>query len=227
MQLFPASTPNVLLREARLACWDFEGEGEYPLQVGVATWDHGVIRPAFFSNLFFPAGERINPANPARVDRQILAQSPRLVELWPRLKTYWDYQAFVSHQRGTEAKYLGCFALHPAPAWIDTLKVIRYAYPHLASYQLGDILNVLNLREAVVACCAQEGFSAIGEHHPIFDAVGALHLLAFLARLPDWGGLSLHQLTKLRPTKYYKRLQENRQAIKRTIKTPRLHYLDQ
>ena len=198
---------NDLVINARIVCWDFEGCGPYPLQVGVAVMENLQIRPAFFSNLHAPKDLVIPNQSPAfKLDRNVLERAPHLWELWPQLHQFWHYQSFTSHNLGTEKKYLGAFALHRAPAWIDTLKVFRYAYPNLPAYSLGSLLRCHDLYEQALQLASTFPGCKPEEHDPVFDACGCLLLLRKIAQQPGWEHITIDQLTKIHPNEYYKKL---------------------
>ena len=59
-------------REANLVCWDFEGCGNWPLQVAVDSMKALEIDPEFFSNLYAPPDleiPSIDPCLPAGCSR--------------------------------------------------------------------------------------------------------------------------------------------------------------
>ena len=188
---------------SNLICWDFEGCGLHPLQVGVARLANHTIKPLFFSNIFAPKELKIPWQNPAsNLDRDQLAKAPRLCELWPSLQSFWSCDSFVSHNKGTERKYLGAFPLHAAPGWIDTLVVMRFAYPCLEDYSLGNLLNRCGLYNQTVDI-ASELVGSVNAHHPVFDACGSLLLLKFMTKQPGWETVTVQQLQHLHPKKYY------------------------
>ncbi len=78
-------------REANLVCWDFEGCGNWPLQVAVDSMKALEIKPEFFSNLYAPPDLEIPSMSPAsRLDVRALNHAPRLPELWPQLHAFFQ-----------------------------------------------------------------------------------------------------------------------------------------
>jgi DNA polymerase III epsilon subunit-like protein len=194
----------VKLSDANLVGWDFEGCGRWPLQVGVANMRCQQIEPAFFSDLFAPEDLIVPIQSPAfRIDLRRLRGAPKLWELWPKLAAFWSASCFVSHNIGTERKYLGAFALHPAPGWLDTLKLARFAFPNLPRYDLGSLLRCFNLYDETAELARTFQGATAEEHEPVFDACGALLFLRYLNRLPGWEQATVEQLQRLKPEMYY------------------------
>lgn len=201
----------------KLVCWDFEGCGLYPLQVGISTMENGEIKTGFFSDLYAPRELKIPWQSPASsLDRDILARSPRLHELWPHLAPYWNCHSFVSHNKGTERKYLGAFPLHAAPGWLDTLKISRFAYPSLPDHSLSALLKSVNLYDEALRLASSAG--QVSEHHPIFDTVGSLLLLKHLWSHDNWKHATLEQMQQIRPKAYYTERRAKASPINKKLK---------
>ncbi len=193
-------------REANLVCWDFEGCGKWPLQVAVASMKALEIKPDFFSNLYAPPDLEIPAMSPAsRLDVRALSHAPRLPELWHQLHAFFQGGSFVSHNFGSERKYLSALALHLPPQWIDTLKVIRYLYASLPNYQLGNLLQNFDLYSEAKRLALQHSSGAAEEHNPIFDACGSLLLLRMVLQQKGWEDVTVEDLSKVRPREYYQR----------------------
>lgn len=191
----------------RIICWDFEGIGKHPIQVGVAELYQDKVQPLYFSNICTPKDLAIPSFLPAaKLNRRELENAPHLWELWPQLSQFWKCSSFVSHNLGTERKYLHAFPLHTPPGWIDTLKVYRFAYPDLPCYNLGELLHWTKLHQRALdlSCAFKNGEAS--EHDPVFDACGALLLLQHLLAMPGWETASVNDLQAVKPTKYYQRL---------------------
>ena len=176
--------------------------------------ENGEIKPGFFSDLYAPKELQIPWQSPAsKLDRNLLARSPRLHELWPQLSQYWSCHSFVSHNKGTERKYLGAFPLHVAPGWLDTLTLCRYAYPNLEDHALSFLLKQLGLYDEALHLAST--YPNASEHHPIFDTIGALLLLRHLWSSPNWQNAPLAQLQHLRPKAYYAERRKKASPIKK------------
>lgn len=185
--------------------WDFEGIDKYPVEIGVTIFKEGNLHRGFFSRLFAPKDLIIPAKSPMfGYDLHKNQDSPKLWELWPQLSSYWQVHCFVGHNIGTERKYLHAFPLHPAPAWLDTLKLFRFAYPHLPSHTLGDLLREFQLVEKTKEFCKTTIQEEVSEHNPLYDAAGCLLLLNYLLNQPGWEQVTLSQLQSLKPEIYYK-----------------------
>jgi DNA polymerase III epsilon subunit-like protein len=194
-----------LASELHYTGWDFEGIGTYPVELGVVSLQKGELRKGLFSRLYAPIDLSIPAKSPMfGYDLAKNQDSPRLWEMWPTLASYWQVHCFVGHNIGTERKYLHAFPLHPAPAWLDTLKLVRYAYPKMNSHTLGDVLREFNEVEETKRYCEECGFKDVSEHNPLYDAVGCVLILRHLLKLPGWEKATLHQLMQLKPVAYYK-----------------------
>jgi hypothetical protein len=88
--------------------------------------------------------------------------------------------------------------------WLN-LKVIRYLYPSLPSYQLGNLLQNFDLYSEAERLALQHPSGAAEEHNPIFDACGSLLLLRLVLQQKGWEDVTVENLSKVRPREYYQR----------------------
>ncbi len=180
--------------EARHACFavvDFETTGAvegYPVE----PWQVGIVRvragrvcadEAFES--LMRVGERpFNPRAPGRHAqlRGALAAAPTPGGLWPELALWVTGVPLVAHNAGTERTTLNRLApLHRLGPWVDTLALVRRAYPGLASKALEDVVAALDLSERVRALCPGRG-----AHDALYDAFACAAVLEHFLSLPGW-----------------------------------------
>jgi len=165
------------------AAIDFEsarlrsGEGDVPVQVGVAEWD-GTTEVTFergwMSHLCPPGPVYPGIGLPSEAR---LAETPTLLSLWPQLKNSLSGKILVAHGAGTEKRFLLAFPGHGFGPWIDTLRLTRAVYPQLPSHALGDICRELGLEEKILS--ANSGTTW---HDALFDAVASLFLLQHILK---------------------------------------------
>jgi DNA polymerase III epsilon subunit-like protein len=83
--------------------------------------------------------------------------------------------------------------LHRFGPWIDTLRLVRKAWPHLASAALEDVVMGLGLRPRVEALCP-----GLAAHDALFDAVACGLLLEHFLALPGWQDVTVRALVDLK-----------------------------
>ena len=186
-------------RSARFAVVDFETTGAvpgYPVepwQVGVVRVCQGGVRPDESFETLLRVGDRpFNPRAPGRHAqlREQLAEAPSPGELWPVLATWLTGVPLVAHNAGTERSVLTRLApLHRLGPWVDTLTLVRRAYPGLASKALEDVMDALGLTARVQALCP--GREA---HDALFDAFACAALLEHFLGLPGWERVTVEAL---------------------------------
>ena len=217
------SIPNsTKIKDSNLIAWDFEGELNDPLQVAIAS---GLKNPKieFFSNLKFQENKTINCYNPARhINRKLLINAPTLLELWPQLQKFWDGDAFVSHQNGTEKKYLSIFQIATKKPWIDTVRLARAAYPNMQSHKLGQILRDLNEWEPTLKEAQNYTKQPSGEHDPIFDVIGCLKILNSIIKIDTWNNITIEEASNISTQFYNKRKKLTKTTNKYVIKTKQM-----
>ena len=181
---------------------DFETTGtvgrlpDEPWQIGMIRVRSGVIMHDESFDRYLHVGERpFNPHAPGRHAkiRSTLATAPRLVDIWSEVRPWWTGSPLVAHNVGTERKFVQRTApLHRVGPWIDTLKLVRIAFPNLHSHALSDVLADLELLPQVQLLCP--GRSA---HDSLFDATGCAVLFLFLLRMDSWSAVTLESLVAL------------------------------
>lgn len=183
---------------------DFETTGSVP---GFRTepWQIGLfaVGPEAFSRegirgswLRIDARRPFNRHAPGRHAqlRDVLADSPALADLLPKLAPLLVGRPLIAHNAGTERSMLAdAFPMHRFGPWIDTLKLARHAWPGMASYALEDLVPALGLDAAVSGLCP----AGWGPHDARYDAVAAAVLLRHLLAQPGWSGLGLDDLLNI------------------------------
>ncbi len=188
--------------EARLACFavvDFETTGSvagYPVepwQIGVVRVRDGKVSEGeAFESLLHVGDRPFNPRAPGRHAqlRGPLAVAPTPGELWPELALWVTGVPLVAHNVGTERSVLTRLApLHRMGPWIDTLTLVRQAYPELASKTLEDVIQALGLDARVGALC-----SGRAAHDALYDAFACAAVLEHFLGLPGWERVTIEAL---------------------------------
>ena len=162
-------------------------------QLGMVRVRGGVLQPAeVFESYLFVGDRPFNPHTPGRHAkiRSLLSEAPHLVDLWPELRPWWTGNPLLAHNVGTERKFVQRTApLHRTGPWIDTLKLVRIAFPTMTSHALSDVLAQLGLLREVQDVCPGRD-----PHDALFDAVGCAVLFLFLMRMDSWSQVSLESL---------------------------------
>ena len=136
---------------------DFETTGSVP-GWPVEPWQIGLCRISpekgvemtFSSYLGVSADRPFNAHAPGRHAsiRDELARMPTLPQCWGEVAPWVVGQPLVAHNIGTERSILKKAApLHALGPWIDTLRLVRRCYPHLASAALSDVLVAFHLED--------------------------------------------------------------------------------
>ena len=190
----------ILAKNCEFTVLDFETTGSVPgwpvepWQLGMVGMANGKVLAGKSAEHFFHISpERpFNPQAPGRHAkiRDMLALAPSPAEQWPLLRPWLSKQALVAHNIGTERSILRKIApLHRFGSWIDTLRLVRHAYPTLPSKALDEVLDALGLTERARTLCP--GRDA---HDALYDAVACAVLLEHLLALPGWECVALDNL---------------------------------
>ena len=185
----------------RFTALDFETTGSVPgfrnepWQIGLCSLS-GDISAIDGSYLKIDARRPFNRYAPGRHAqlREVLADSPTLLDLWPALEARLIGIPLVAHNAATERSVLtDLFPLHSFGPWIDTLALSRMAWPNLPSYALEDLIPMLGLQGALSGLCPHWA-----PHDARYDAVAAALLLRHLLAQPGWDRLELDELLALK-----------------------------
>ena len=183
------------LAETTFAAIDFEGAGsvsdkpDVPIQIGIATGTLGGPIELYDS---FLAIDRPVTRGAQRVhgitDEQLI-KAPSLLQLYPTLQKHLGNRPLVAHAHGTEKRFLASLPGHPFGPWIDTLKLVRKAYPDAESHKLGRICDDLKLTTRLKTAVPNRDW-----HDALFDAAASLLLLFEIIETLDLSQEPLHLL---------------------------------
>ena len=161
------------------AAIDFESAGtgpgltDEPVQIAVVHWrDERAV--AILNSHLKPTRPVTWAAREVHgISDDLLQTAPRLVDLWPQVKSALHGHWVVAHNAATEKRFLRVFPFHGFGPWVDTLPLVRAVYPALDSHALGDAILALGLEDQVMC----EGFRW---HDAASDARATLVLLRHL-----------------------------------------------
>lgn len=190
------------VRDVICTAVDFETTGsvrgyrDEPWQIGLVDVRGGAFAAdTQFTSLLNVGDRPFNPHAPGRHGqrREEIAAAPPLASLWPVLRERLVGRALVAHNAATERKMLrGCFPMHRFGPWIDTLALSRYAFPHLASHALADVVDHLGLADRANSACP-----GLTWHDALYDAVASALVLETILDLPTWQNVSTESLSSV------------------------------
>lgn len=173
-----------------------EGLPAEPWQLGLVRVSQGRIDPLeSFESLLYVAERPFNPMVPGRhmLLRHEIAAAPDLYELWDQLEPWLCNTPVVAHNIGTERSILEqLLPMHSIGPWVDTLKMVRHAYPDLESKALSDVIHQLGLWEYVKQLCPDRE-----PHDALFDAFACAALLEHFLTLPGWEQVTVEALCEI------------------------------
>ncbi len=200
----------MLASQATFTVIDFEGTGsvkgypDEPWQIGLVQIRNGKLCSETILESLLRIGERpFNRYAPGRHAelREEMTKAPTLQMLWPTLRPMLEGPLLTAHNAATENRYLSrAFPLHPPGPWIDTLKLIRIAYPSMHSHKLDDVLTQLQLIDRIKTIVP--GRAA---HDALYDAVGCALLLETILELTGWENATIDALLRARPHQFHAR----------------------
>jgi len=188
--------------EAPFAAIDFESAGtalgltDEPVQVAIVQWQSESPVVALNSHL--------RPSRPVTwaaqqvhgISADQLIGAPRLVDLWPGVRSGLEGRWVVAHGAATEKRILRVFPLHRFGPWVDTLMLSRAVYPSLPSPALGDAVTTLGSLEQIT-------FPGFRWHDAASDAIASLVLLAHLIEAADLANEPAEILTRPNLAAYF------------------------
>lgn len=192
------------ITDTGFAAIDFESAGsapgrtDEPVQIAVVHMD-GLLVRAILNSYVRPeipvtwAAKKVHG-----ISDEMVKDAPRLLDLWPGIKSAMEGRWIVAHGASTEKRFLRVFPFHSFGPWIDTLVLARAAYPDLSSHALGDIISALGLEKDPEI--AAEGFRW---HDAGCDAVASLVLLRHLIDVCNLGDSDPSILTRPDLTSYF------------------------
>ena len=161
------------------AAIDFEsagtapGQTDEPVQIAIVHWT-GDNMPTVLNSHLKPSRPVTWAAREVHgITDEQLQNAPRLVDIWPQVKSSLNDRWVVAHGAATEKRFLRVFPFHGFGPWVDTLTLTRAVYPSLPSHALGDAITALELQDQVTI----EGFRW---HDAASDALATLVLLRHL-----------------------------------------------
>jgi DNA polymerase III epsilon subunit-like protein len=197
-------SPETPLSEITFTVLDFETTGTVkgfeclPWQLGAvtATLQKGLLdAPTFDTLMRVPMDHRFSGRAPGRHAqlRAEIATAPTAQALWQPLHAALATTIPVAHNAATERNVLARLApMTHYPYWLDTLRLVRKAYPTLTSYALDDIIPVLGLEAHL-----RHLVPGRDPHDAYYDAVACALLLLHLLALPGWRELTLAEAVTL------------------------------
>ena len=194
----------MLARELNIVALDFETTGSaderqcIPWQIGAVCISRGRVVPGrrLSSYLRVPMDYRFNPYAPGRwADmREELAGCRSMQEEWPRFRPWLAGHCLMAHNVPTERKMLGqAYPMHIFGPWIDTLKMVRAAYPGLESHSLQAMLGHLGIASKVEEACP-----GLEPHDACYDAIGCAYVFECMLEQPEWHDVTLECLEAMK-----------------------------
>jgi DNA polymerase-3 subunit epsilon len=168
-----------LVRLQRFAAVDFESAGlmrggtDYPVQIGIASWSYeNGWEQGFASYLNCPHEVSWQASRVHGISTSDLLDAPRLIDLWPEIRSRLSGAIVVAHARGTEKKFLRAFPGHGFGPWIDTLVLARRIWPKMANHSLSSACYQAQIVDELGELCP-----CLSWHHALYDATASLALM--------------------------------------------------
>ncbi len=191
--------------ETPFAAIDFESAGirrggtEVPVQIGIALMRLQEISQSFKSFLFTEepitwAAQRVH-----RIRKRDLTGAPRLLELWPELRSLLENRWLVAHGSATERRFLRAFPFHGFGPWVDTLKLSRAVWPGQESFALGDLILDLGLEDDL-----RDALPGFRWHDALSDAIASLVLLRRVVAETSVGAQEAEILLRPNDSRYHR-----------------------
>lgn len=168
-----------MIRETTFTAIDFESAGtasgktDAPVQIGTTTW-HPVngITDTWTSYIHTDQPITWSAQKVHGITKEHLLDAPKLMLLWPKIKSRLANHAVVAHGHGTEKRFLRAFPAHGFGPWIDTLQLSRAAWPNLPSHSLSNVCESFKLTPAIESLVPDRAW-----HDALFDAAASIILL--------------------------------------------------
>ena len=187
----------MLIRETTLTVLDFETTGSVPgfdtepWQVAAVVLKNGLVDPrqTFESLVRVDINRPFNAYAPGKHHklRDEIAAAAEVSTVWKKLEGWVTGRPLAAHNVATEKKFLRQMApMHRFGPWVDTLALVRQAWPKAPSHKLEDLISGLKLEARVRELCPY------GEaHDALYDAVSCAVLLEHLLTQSGWGDLDV------------------------------------
>lgn len=172
------------IKDIQFAAIDFESAGsqsslaDEPVQIGISHLCGTKVSRHFVSYLSPQKAVTWTARIIHGISDEQLVGAPRLVDLWPQIKSAMQDRWIVAHGAATEKRFLRIFPFHGFSPWLDTLVLARAIYPTLASHALGDIIHALELDKEPEICTIDFRW-----HDASCDSVASLVLLRHLIKI--------------------------------------------
>ncbi len=185
----------MLICETTLTVLDFETTGSVPgfetepWQIGAVVMRNGKIVPdeSFESLIRVDINRPFNAYAPGdhHKRRDEIAAAPEVSNVWKTLESRVTARPLAAHNAAVEKKFLRQMApMHRFGPWVDTLRLVRQAWPSAPSHKLEDLIAGLKLETRIRECCPHGA-----PHDALYDAVACAALLEYLLKQPGWKNL--------------------------------------
>ena len=188
---------SMFIRETELVALDFETTGTVPgfdtepWQVGAVVFKNGIIdaSQAFESFIRVDINRPFNAYAPGKHHklRDEIAAAPEVSNVWKKLDEFIADRPIVAHNAATEKKILRKMApMHRFGPWVDTLTLVRQAWPQSPSHRLEDLVAGIGLQKRILEVCPDRI-----AHDALYDAIACAALLEHLLKQSGWKNLSI------------------------------------
>ncbi len=168
-----------MIKNITFTALDFESAGtatgktDAPIQIGAATIfpDRGNVN-AWESYIYTDKPITWAAQKVHGITKEDLADAPKLMLLWPEIKSRLSGCAVVAHGHGTEKRFLQAFPGHGFGPWVDTLQLSRAVYPELENHSLSNVCESLRLTTQIDDIVPSKTW-----HDALYDAVASIVLL--------------------------------------------------
>lgn len=194
-------------RQAIISVLDFETTGpvenypDEPWQLGLIQLVNGRLEPdTSFESLLNVGIRPVNKYVPGRYGelKEQVARAPKLGQIWETIRPVLQFP-LAAHNIATEKKILTkAFPLYRPPVWIDTLKMVRTAFPGWEKHRLEYIITELGLKSRLDTLFPGREF-----HDALYDSAASALCIEYILTQPYWSDLSLGELSRIHPGEYY------------------------
>ena len=180
-----------MISKSTFTAIDFESAGtssgstDTPVQIGTCTWalntghaDNDQVSDSWMSYIHTDRKITWAAQQVHGITKEHLKNAPKLMLLWPDIKSRLAGNIVVAHGHGTEKRFLKAFPGHGFGPWVDTLHLARAAYPTLSDYSLGSLCTTLDLVEEIsILSKSASPTTKITWHDALYDSIASIVLL--------------------------------------------------
>ena len=195
-----------MIQDTLFTAIDFESAGtatgrtDAPVQIGTTTWSLADgITDTWMSYIHTDQNITWAAQKVHGITKDDLADAPKLMLLWPKIKKRLNQVAVVAHGHGTEKRFLQAFPAHGFGPWIDTLPLARACYPELGDYSLGNLCQSLDLTATITELVPDKTW-----HDALYDAAASIILLKHIIQQFDLSQKPLTTLIRPNTTQWQK-----------------------